>query len=675
MGANTSLDSTIQQNAYGENISKDFEALISRIEGVLSIRFKNDKTGKNLESELAKYKDLIKNGVLDAQKLQAALDNKSKSQQRKEELENRRKLHQLDLEVAKQLGDKEKQREAEKNLKADKRDEKHLKASQALADAGKKTASALLNGALNFGKFFDTGIENYASIFSKYSASVEARLQDGSDRDNKRFKSFVNDVKTNLAASPYLKQETMLNNLNELIQAGVNYNIEQRAFLQSMTDKVVTTFDAFDSNLLNLIRLQQSDSTAARMGMEASLTKSLNLMFKDTSYLSNGYDSVSKALFDTITQLGRDEGLAFEYVVQKWLGSLGSVGVGTDTLTKIATAINYLGTGNIEALQNDTSMMNLISIAANKQGLDIGSLATQGLNSTTTNILLRGIVDQIQEIAQNDNQVVRQQFGQLFGGVSMADMVAALNLNTSQLDTVQEALIDFKSATKEAQNQLNQVSDRMHISEMVNNVFDNIMATTSANIAGNARTYMLWKSLNIIEGLTGGINIPTVGALGSFVDLETTVTGLMKSGIAGLYMLGTLVSAVGNLQNNGGLSLASWGGEEYLQRGKGFQGVTSGYQVTTSRSTTLVSSSGADMANHSITAAQEEGNQKIEGAKSQETATERMLKAIMKAVTGSDDPENGSDRIYVVLDNNNATPLQVEVNNKPGQPIEIKGLY
>ena len=46
----------------------------------------------------------------------------------------------------------------------------------------------------------------------------------------------------------------MLSNLNELIQMGVNYNIEQRAFLQSMTDKIVTTFNAFDSNLLNLFK-------------------------------------------------------------------------------------------------------------------------------------------------------------------------------------------------------------------------------------------------------------------------------------------------------------------------------------------------------------------------------------------------------------------------------------
>ena len=77
-----------------------------------------------------------------------------------------------------------------------------------------------MNSAVN------KGIDEYASIFSKYSAGIDARLQDGSAKDNKRFEALVNKVKGTLAASPYLKQEKMLDNLNELIQLGVNYNVE-----------------------------------------------------------------------------------------------------------------------------------------------------------------------------------------------------------------------------------------------------------------------------------------------------------------------------------------------------------------------------------------------------------------------------------------------------------------
>ena len=662
MPPNVTLGQTTTQKAGQGNQTDPYKAILDRFESVLQVRFKGDPTKQS--AELEKFKKALIDGSIEAKKAEAILDKKNKLEERKANLDAAKKEAQIRLAAAKS-------EEEANQIQREITSLSFKKAGQSLMEAGAKAASKILNGALNFGAFFDKGIEQYASIFSKYSASVEARLQSGSSDDNKRFDALVKQVKSNLAASPYLKQEKMLDNLNELIQKGVNYNIEQRAFLQSVTDKVVTTFNAFDSNLLNLIRLQQADSTAARMGMEASLTKSFNAMFKDTSYLSDGYDSVSQALFGTISQLGRDEGLAFEYVVQKWLGSLGSVGVGTDTLTKIATAVNYLGTGNIQALQNDSAMMNLLTIAANRQGLNIGSILTEGLNSTSTNTLLRGVVDYVREIAAQDNQVVRQQFGQLFG-VSMSDMVAALNINTEQLNTVQQAMIDYTSSVRETQSQLNQVSSRMHISEMIDTLFDNVMATTSADIAGNTGKYMLWKSLNIIEQLTGGIAIPTIGIMGNSVDLETTVTGLIKSGIAGLSMIGTLVSAVGSISNKGGMNLSAWGGEEYLQRGAGFGGVTSGYAVTTSRSTAMVSSSGTDMADHSIAAASEEGNQKIEGAKSEETATERMLKAIMRAVTGSDDPESGATRVSVSLSNTDQIP--VIVKNTDFERIPVNGL-
>ena len=106
----------------------------------------------------------------------------------------------------------------------------------------------------------------------------------------------------------------------------------------------------------------------------------------------------------------------------------------------------------------------------------------------------------------------------------------------------------------------------------------------------------------------------------------------MKTGIAGLSMMGSLIASVGGLFTGGGTQLWAWGGDDYLRRGSGFGGLTSGYTSTTSSSTAIVSSSGSDMANQAITAASEEGNEKIENEKSQETNTEKMLKKIMQAV-------------------------------------------
>ena len=58
-----------------------------------------------------------------------------------------------------------------------------------------------------------------------------------------------------LAASPFVKYTDMLNKVEELIDKGVAYNVEQRAFLASISDKIANTFDAFDANLLQIIRI------------------------------------------------------------------------------------------------------------------------------------------------------------------------------------------------------------------------------------------------------------------------------------------------------------------------------------------------------------------------------------------------------------------------------------
>nr|DAU00298.1 MAG TPA: hypothetical protein [Bacteriophage sp.] len=41
-----------------------------------------------------------------------------------------------------------------------------------------------------------------------------------------------------------------------MVDLGINYNLEERAFLATISDKVATTFDAANGTLLRLIRLQ-----------------------------------------------------------------------------------------------------------------------------------------------------------------------------------------------------------------------------------------------------------------------------------------------------------------------------------------------------------------------------------------------------------------------------------
>lgn len=635
-GNKSSFNSNL--NGSDNNATADaLKELRKSVDSVMKSRFKNNPDKANTEA------NALMDKLLKSAKAQDILAGKTAAQRRKEELDNAKKVALLQLEAA--SGFTEKTRAAADYLKA------------GLKDSLNEAANKLANSAVNVGATFDQGIKDYASLYSKYAASIDARVQGSSES----FSAMSKLVRKNLAASPYVKQADMLNNLNELISKGIAYNIEQRAFLASVSDKMVTTFDVLDDTLLKMIRLQQADSTQARLGMEASLTQYLNKNFKDTSYLSNTFDSVTQAIFDASAQMGREQAVEFEYVVQKWLGSLGSVGVSDNTLTKIASAINYLGTGNIQALQGDAAMMNLITLAANRQGLNISSMITQGLNSDNTNMLLRGIVDQIQEIATKDNQVVRQQFGQLFGGVTMADMVAILNMSADELKSISNSMLSYSSAIQETASQLEQIPKRMHVSELIDNVIENFKTGIASNIASSAGSYITWQIVDFVEQLTGGINIPTISVMGSGIDLETTVTGLMKTAMVGVSTIGQIGTVLANLSSRGGLSLDTWGYDDALRRdGAGFTGITSGYKSSTSGSAYIGSSSGSDMASHSVASASQEGTEQINSAQDEEdrdpNSTKNMLMAIRDLLQGVQE----DNALAVKIINSGAIPVSFD---------------
>ena len=127
-----------------------------------------------------------------------------------------------------------------------------------------------------------------------------------------------------------------MDNMANLIESGIMYNVEQRAFLQSVSENIARTFDAANGTLVQLIRIQQADTTAARLGMEASITKFLNANYSDSSYMNNEYKTVMSNLMGVSAFMSSRDAVEFEYNVQKWLGSLGSLGVSGGTLSTIA---------------------------------------------------------------------------------------------------------------------------------------------------------------------------------------------------------------------------------------------------------------------------------------------------------------------------------------------------
>lgn len=481
-----------------------------------------------------------------------------------------------------------------------------------------------MNKALNS---FINGIKelltSYIQEYSSYQGKVNARLQGSGSNWN----SVNNRLNNSVGATPYVKLSKMLENVSAAVEAGIAYNVEQRAFLQTVSENIATTFNAFNANLLRIIRLQQNDSTAARMGLEASLTTLFNTYFSDTSYLSDTFDSVSANLTEAIAQMGTEEGVAFEYAVQKWLGSLYSVGMSDSAISSIATALGQLGSGDVNGLAGNSAMQNLIVMAASRAGLSYADMLTGGLTAQTTNTLLASMVDYLQEIAESDNKVIKSQYSQIFG-LTSADLVAAKNLGSTVASLAQNTL-DYSGAVNELYYQMNQLPTRLSVGEMTGNLIDNVKYTLAQGIANNPVTYALWEMTDMVEGLAGGLQLPTISIMGNSFDLNTSLTNLARLGIAGVGLLGnvgTIVNGIGNSFNPSGmltqLGITTNAASNTVTRGGGLgrrQAVTN--QV--SSSTTVGNASGEDYEASLTAQAKDKENAAVE-AKQEEAQTKSI---------------------------------------------------
>ena len=434
-------------------------------------------------------------------------------------------------------------------------------------------------------------------------------------------------MNNSVGATPYVKLSKLLENVSAAVESGIAYNVEQRAFLQTVSENIATTFDAFNANLLRLVRLQQNDSTAARMGLEASLTNLFNTYFSDTSYLSNSFDSVSASLTEAIAQMGTEEGVAFEYAVQKWLGSLYSVGMSDSAVSSIATALGQLGSGDVSGLAGNSAMQNLIVMAASRAGLSYADMLTGGLTAKTTNTLLESMVDYLQEIAESDNKVIKSQYSQIFG-LTSADLVAAKNLGSTVASLAQNTL-DYSGAVNELYYQMNQLPTRLSIGEMTGNLIDNVKYTLAQGIANNPVTYALWEMTDMIEGLSGGLQLPAIGVLGNFFQLNTSLTNLARLGIAGAGLLGnvgTIINGIGNTFNPSGmltqLGITTSAADNVVTRGGGL-GRKQALKNQVSSSTTVGNSSGEDY-EASLTAQASDKEDSMVAAKQEEEQTKSL---------------------------------------------------
>lgn len=601
----------IAENDYKKALDKFFKARTQQEKDLAEITLNATKKiieEREKEEELAKkaldYEEKRSKLVKKAQTLREIGDKKAAklAEAERKRLTLTAYKENIDRRLEEGTISKAEYKQAQKDIKNMELQAKNEEMFANLGDTIKKGLTDALNKGLNQ---INVAIEDVTS----HRTGIMARLQGigGGEYD---YEGLLDTVGKNLAVSPYITQKAFMKKLDEAVDKGIAYNVEQRAFLNTIKDDISTTFDAFDSSLLRLIRLQQADSTAARLGMEAALTRTLNSVFTDTSYLSDMYDNISAAIVESEALMTRNAATEFEYVVQKWMGALYSLGASNALVSQVAQGLNYIGTGNVQALASNSPLQTLFAMSASKSGLDYADLLVKGLDASNANKLLKSMVEYLKEIAEDNrnNNVVKAAYGDLYN-MSLADMRAITSLTEGDISSIYSQNMSYSDMQGSLASQFNAISKRLSTGEMIKNVIDNFIYSTGSEIAQNAITYTMWQITDLIENATGGIHLPAISVFGNMVDLSSfTIEGIMKTGIVGLATLGQIGNIVSSIGNKGGLNLGAWGYTDMLQRGQ-IEEQRAGSITGTSGSTYVGSNSSSDIKNSSIAGATEESKE------------------------------------------------------------------
>jgi hypothetical protein len=150
---------------------------------------------------------------------------------------------------------------------------------------------------------------------------------------------------------------------------------------------------------------------------------------------------------------------------------------------------------------------------------------------------------------------------------------------------------------------------------MLDTMWQNLEYGLAAGVARNPALYGIWKVTDMIQGYTGGINIPSVFAMGNGVNLNTTVENLMKLGVVGagsLGMIGDLISGISSTINPASMLSKLQVLSAINQVGKGLAMSTSG--MTQSQTVMVGNSSGEDIYSSAKAGAEGEANQAMADA-------------------------------------------------------------
>ena len=401
----------------------------------------------------------------------------------------------------------------------------------------------------NIANQINKGVESYIGAFSKYFTQIEVGLL-GTGGSFNTSKSLIDRV---VGLNPAVKQTDVLEKLSGFIDKGILRDAELRATLATVGTKISNTFNSLDPTLLSLSRILREDTTIARLGMEAQLSRFMGGTFQDTSYFANDTNSyVSAQLLQAMSQVPEEIGAELEYAVQKWIGSFVSVGMSDETANKIAEGIGYLASGNISGLTSNTQLMNLLVSASNRGNADLSGMLQNGMTAADVDSLMKGLYSQSKAISSSGDMVVKSQYANLFG-MSISDIAAMQNLSQEQVDQNITSNMSFSQMGDFTKEELGQAVNRMAMADIITNAVDNVMAMAGESIASNPALYSMWKVADMATQ-AGGLTIPSLLGLGSGFAQLPDIDQLMKMGLITGSFIGNVGKAIAGIGKAGGLN-------------------------------------------------------------------------------------------------------------------------
>ena len=394
-----------------------------------------------------------------------------------------------------------------------------------------KTMGKVAGAITSLGNIMEAGLNklnNYVESAAKFlgdtKGAVNALLR-SADGSQDIFSKFLSHSEEYLAAGTIITQQEYLSAIKQIASQGVGVStgLETASLLTAVAEKTVPQFSATNEALRRLVKLGETNATQRFFGLESIILKSLNAQFGDTSYLNQLFDSVNQTMMDAVTNLSGDKGLAGSYdfrnTLQQWMSYLYEQGVDSNTINRITTSMNALGSGNVSAMSSDAGMQKLVLLSLDKAGQDFATVLQEGLSADMLNTIMSNMTDYLKNLVgkTEKNNVLESAYANLFG-LSMTDLYAFGREGFKKPSITTSGTEGLEAETEKM---LASSSDKAYtmLSEKIDNAITNMQFTFGQNIANSSLSYGIWKGANLAMDIGGAVG----GVVGKGIELAGRV--------------------------------------------------------------------------------------------------------------------------------------------------------